>query len=171
MSINVASRTNEKLYQARQLLGLLQSTQASAPSSRSLGNALLDSAVFAAYGAYLAFLLEVATVHHIKLNFIESLDQLAELLQQKGIAEHAVVELRALIASGDWPEQLRIWYRAGLGEDGWQSEAKPRKGNAIRLVDVDFARTGLALTPEDIAEVLEKLHVFIDVQREHLLEW
>lgn len=171
MTVNAASRTNEKLYQARQLLQLLASSGSAAPSLR---NGLLNSAVFALHGAYLAFLLEIAVAHRVKARFIDSLQQLSPLLEKQGIVDLAVRELQQLTAAGDWPALLFDWYRAALGDDGWKpasdKPASEERGNIIEVVEVGTSGKAAA-TAAGVLDVLEKLRIFIDEQREHLFEW
>ena len=169
MGVNAASRTNEKLYQARQLLQLLAS---SASANRSLQNGLLNAAILALQGAYLAFLLEVAVAHRLPLGFVESLHQLAPLLERKGVADIAVRNLLQLHEDGGWPAWLLGWYREVLGDDGWTpaSDKPTPQGNIIGIVDVSGIQVP-PLTAASVADVLEKLRIFIDEQREHLIEW
>jgi len=173
LKVSAASRTNEKLYQTQQLLQLLASSDC---ATRSLQNGLLGAAVFSLQGAYLAFLLEIAVAHHLKLNFVESLQQLVPLLETKGISDLAVRELQQLQAEGDWPAWLFGWYRVTLGDDGWRpatdkpASDKPIAKNIIEIVDMSSSHSA-QLTPAAALDVLEKLRIFIDVQREHLLEW
>jgi hypothetical protein len=169
MIVNAASRTNEKLYQTRQLLQLLASSES---STRSLNNGLLNAAVFSLQGAYLAFLLEIALAHRVKLSFIESLHQLVPLLEKMGVADLAVRELQQLYADGRWPAWLLGWYRAALGDDGWKAATdKPARENSIiGIVDLG-ASSAPEPTSATVLDVLEKLRLFIEAQREHLLEW
>jgi hypothetical protein len=174
MPVSAASRTNEKLYQARQLLQLPASNDS---ARRSLQNGVLNAAIFSLHGAYLAFLLEIALAHRIKLGFVESLQQLAPLLEKKGVVDLAVRELQRLHAEDEWPAWLFRWYRAALGDDGWTPPSdkppteRPHGGNnIIGIVDVS---TGKVPEPSAavVLDVLEKLRIFIEVQREHLHEW
>jgi len=168
MTVSAASRTNEKLYQTRQLLQLLASSDS---ATRSLQNGLLSAAVFSLQGASLAFLLEIAVAHHLKLDFVESLHQLASLLKTKGIADLGTRELLQLHADGEWPAWLFTWYRAALGDDGWKPASdKPVAESLIGIVDVSNSNSP-EFTSSTVADVLEKLHIFIEVQRERLLEW
>jgi len=174
MNVNAASRTNEKLYQTQQLLQLLASNNS---ATRSLQNGLLSAAVFSLQGAYLAFLLEIALAHHLKLDFVESLHQLIPSLERKGITDLAARELQQLHVDGEWPAWLLGWYRSALGDDGWKpasdkppSDKSAAANNIIGIVDVS-ANNSPVLTPVAILDVLEKLRLFIEEQREHLLEW
>jgi hypothetical protein len=169
MGVNAASRTNEKLYQARQLLQLLASNDS---ATRSLQNGLLNAAVFSLHAAYLAFLLEIALAHRLKLVFVESLHQLVPLLENKGVVDLAVRELQQRYAGDEWPCWLLGWYRAALGDDGWRpaSDKPLPENNIIGIVDVGAARVP-DLTAAAALDVLEKLRFFIEVQREHLQEW
>lgn len=168
-TVSAASRTNEKLYQARQLLQLLASGES---STRSLQNGLLNAAVFSLYGGYLAFLLEIALAHRLKLVFVESLHQLVSLLENRGIEDLAMRELQHLVANDDWPAWLFGWYRAALGDDGWRAPSdKPLKqDNLIGMVDLGVSKVPLP-APGTALDVLEKLRFFIEEQRAHLQEW
>lgn len=174
MSVSAASRTNEKLYQARQLLQLPASNDS---ARRSLQNGVLNAAIFSLHGAYLAFLLEIAQAHRVKLGFVESLRQLAPLLEKKGVVDLAVRELQQLHSEDEWPAWLSGWYRVALGDDGWMPPSdkpppdRPRAGdNIIGIVDVSTRKVPQP-SAVTVMDVLEKLRIFIEVQREHLQEW
>lgn len=168
-TVSAASRTNEKLYQAGQLLQLLASQQS---ATRSLQKGVLNAAIFSLHSAYLAFLLEVALAHHLKLVFVESLNELVPLLDKKGISDLAVRELQYLSSNDGWPAWLLGWYRTALGDDGWlPASDKPAKQHSlIGVVDVGASKMSPP-TLETALDVLEKLRFFIDEQRAHLQEW
>lgn len=163
-----AGLTNEKLYQARLLLAMIEPA-----APRAARNALLDAAVFCMHTALLSFLREIAAVHRLPPAFLPSVDALEQALSQRGITDSCVVQLQTLARNRQWPDRLASWYRAAAeGEDAPDS-AHHHHGLAIPLVDADELSARNAHVPDAQAasDALAALRQFVDSQRAHLVEW
>jgi len=161
-----AGLTNEKLYQARLVLALVDPA-----SSRSLNNALLDATVFLLHTGLLSFLREIAATHRLPSVHIPSLDALERELSQHGISNSSVQQLRYLIDERQWPAQLMSWYRAA--SEAEIAPAARHQGQAISVVDADalLARNHLVPDVHAASDVLQRLCQFIETQRANLVEW
>lgn len=165
--MSLVGNTNEKLYQAKLLLAMHDSS-----SPRAAQHALLDAAVFCMHTGLLSFLREIAAAHRLKPVFYPNVDALAAELVGHGITDSSVTSLQQAAFPSQWLGQLLSWYRAALEGVESREHSHDHAGHTIAVFDAALD-SDKRLVSDVIAatDVLDKLRGFVEVQRAQLIEW
>lgn len=162
MALSASARVNEKLYHARLLHNLAESSATQTVEDAARKMALQHAAVHATYAAYLLFVREIAESVKIKTP-VETLADLQATLKKDG-RQHAVVEtLQGLLAEPQtWLAQL----------------IKARQATLFIQQDAPVSHDPLAVKVLDhsddimpLLNILQNFQQFILEQRSYLQEW
>lgn len=162
MALSASARVNEKLYHARLLHNLAESSATQTVEDAARKMALQHAAVHATYAAYLLFVREIAESVKIKTP-VETLADLQATLKKDG-RQHAVAEtLQGLLQqSASWLSQLHRAREATLFIQ--HDIASSKDPLAVKVVEQTDE-----IMP--LLNILQNFQQFILEQRSYLQEW
>ncbi|MDH2436098.1 hypothetical protein QCD60_26560 [Pokkaliibacter sp. MBI-7] len=173
MSPLYASRTNKKLYFARlHLDALVQAGNSTSWDKHALIESFHESVLFHLYGAYHAFLREIAQGYKLPAEQVRSALDLHDLLEQRGYEGPEYAYIQQLLGESDsWLSMLIAEYQGCWRAVDKAATDQPSSSSEIHIVQLSANHAEDGYRYEQLATWLQALKALVEQGREQLAEW